>query len=380
MEVAYSTYTTASADYGGGGGNLSVGVPSGLASGDLWLISSTVNNFGGAGDQIGVATGFAAVSPAQRFSAAPEQRSQYKVAGSSESSASIAFASPSYLTYAFSARFTGTHASTPIGNVVTGTASSGSGSATVAPGTLMVQDAGSAVVVHVSFYPQADAGAITPASGYTEAAEYGAANAYLAASLNYKLRGAGSETPGNFTCTSASVVDERVAQAIEIRPSAGGTDGTITGTTLTATTSLIAGALQTSNTFAGQTLTVTASVIAGALQVSSTINGQTLTTTVSLTTGALQAGSSIAGQTITATVSLVPGALSTSSDATLNGQILTAVASVIAGALQTSNTLAGQTLTANVTLVPGTLFEGTPPVATSWPNRMGVSMSISISF
>jgi hypothetical protein len=144
--------------------------------------------------------------------------------------------------------------------------------------------------------------------------------------------------------------------------SSGGTDGTITGATLTATASLIPGALSgtSSATIAGTTMTAAASLVPGALQAGSTIAGQTLSATASLIPGTLigEGGATLAGQTLSATASLIPGELQSTGNAqVLAGTTLSVASSIIVGELRAGSTLPGQTLTASASLIPGVLFD-----------------------
>lgn len=94
---------------------------------------------------------------------------------------------------------------------------------------------------------------------------------------------------------------------------ASSSSGTASGATLTATTSLIAGAATgvRNGTAAGATLTATSTIIAGSASgaTSGTASGATLTTTVSLIPGAATGirNGTAAGATLTATASIIPG-------------------------------------------------------------------------
>ena len=217
MAVAYSSVTTATADYGGGSGTLSVGVPSGLTTNDLWLITITADTDGG--DRIGLGSGFTAVSAAFSQSDYPDGRSQWKIAGSSESAVNVSMAAATWRTIAVSQRWTGTHLTTPIGNIGT-TATSASGS-TITPGSLTVQAAGSAVISHgIGAKSDGITVTATPPSGYTEINDTGPTGYFICGEVAYLLRDDGTETPGAITFSSSIV--NLAAQSFEIRPSAAG--------------------------------------------------------------------------------------------------------------------------------------------------------------
>jgi hypothetical protein len=136
-------------------------------------------------------------------------------------------------------------------------------------------------------------------------------------------------------------------------PASSGSDATVSGQTLTATASLIDGAVTASGSVAGQTLTVTASLIAGAATVSAAAAAQTLTATASLVNGAVSAGGSVDGQVMQVDASLIAGSATGTGDATVAGQILTAAAALVAGAVEFGNTVVGQVLSVTASLLSG---------------------------
>lgn len=144
-----------------------------------------------------------------------------------------------------------------------------------------------------------------------------------------------------------------------------------------------AGAASSSATVAGQTLTATASVIAGAIsgQSNATVSGQTLTAAASLIAGAAagQSNATVAGQTLTATASLIAGAASGVQNQTVAGQILTATASLIAGAASgvVNATVGGQVLTAIASLISGGAT-GDAPAGTSIHRRLCIALGIGL--
>lgn len=127
----------------------------------------------------------------------------------------------------------------------------------------------------------------------------------------------------------------------------GGSSASVSGTTLTATASLLAGSVTASSQASGITLTATASLIPGSASAASgaSVSGQTITASASLITGTVAADSQVSGTTLTATASLLPGSASGSSTGTVNGQTLTATASLAAGSLSATSQVTGQTLT-----------------------------------
>lgn len=221
MSVAFQTYTTATADYAGGTGNLSVNPPSGLTTNDLWVIS-TANDVS-TSSSVGLASGFSPVSAAVRWTdstgAWPEMRSQYKIAGASESAVTVPFTQPAWEVNAVSQRFSGVDTSTPIGNVSRGDTEGGSTPQTVTPSSVAVGSDGSAVLEVLCFTPNGNTGAAsTPSSGYTEIVDLPGTSNQCSLMVAYLLRDAGTETPGSITATvSAGSLFNLVAQAIEIK-------------------------------------------------------------------------------------------------------------------------------------------------------------------
>lgn len=137
----------------------------------------------------------------------------------------------------------------------------------------------------------------------------------------------------------------------------------VSGQTLTATASLIAGAVTGAASVSGQTLTAATSLIAGAASTAGSVSvaGQTLTTAASLIAGAVTGAAAVAGQTLTASASLVVGAATGA--ASVTGQVLTATGSLIAGAVTGAASVSGQVLTATTSLIAGAVSGGTVTVA-----------------
>lgn len=155
---------------------------------------------------------------------------------------------------------------------------------------------------------------------------------------------------------------------------AGGTNATVNGQLLTATSSMILGAAAAGSQVSGQTISVVASLLAGSVSADSQVNGQTLTAVASMLAGAATSGVIVNGQTLTAIISLLSGSVSSGSqvngqllsavasliagsafsDAAVNGQLLSAVASIISGAGSAGSQVNGQTLSAVSSLLAGT--------------------------
>jgi len=140
-----------------------------------------------------------------------------------------------------------------------------------------------------------------------------------------------------------------------------GSNGTASGATLTASSSLIQGSAsgQVNATASGATVSAAASIIAGAAsgQISATAPAATLTASASITAGSATGtiSASASGATITAAASLVPGSASGASAGTASGVTLTAACSLIAGSASgaSAGTAAGQTITAAASLITG---------------------------
>lgn len=157
---------------------------------------------------------------------------------------------------------------------------------------------------------------------------------------------------------SASAKDVILSNPATIREEPGGSgDATASGSTLTATVSLIAGvATATGGAVAsGATLTVTTAIIAGAASGGAAVAGTTVTATTSLVAGSAVGGAEAAGQTLTATTSLIAGEAVGGAEA--SGQVLTATASLIPGEASAGSgdvTADGVMLTATASLIAGT--------------------------
>jgi hypothetical protein len=253
MAVGFQSSTTANGNYSGGSGNLTVGVPSGLTTNDCWLIISTADIDTGTGD-ISLASGFSAATANVAYSY-PKSRAQYKVAGASESSASVPHASSSYQVYATSMRFDGTHTSTPVGNASTDNGAGGSVTVTP-PAVTIANDSSMAVTLCAAYTSTSTPTWSAPPSSMTEV------NAveviYAPHIVAYKAVDTGSFSPGAFTNTQAMY--QYVAFNIELVPAAaaatitqaafafGDDDGTESGHTLDTENTNYTGAANTAKT------------------------------------------------------------------------------------------------------------------------------------
>lgn len=204
--------------------------------------------------------------------------------------------------------YRGCAAGDPIGDVV----GAGSSSLVISyPALTMQVSDGSSWAVGVAGHRSADAvGFDSPPSGMSNRAYQQDAAATLI----------GNDTAGGVSSWSAQTVTATGTSggwrswSVELLAAAtGGTDATATGTTITATASLTAGA---------------ASGVRNA-----TATGTTLTATASLTAGTASGagGATALGALITATASLVAGAASGVRNATASGALLAAVASLLPG-------------------------------------------------
>jgi fibronectin-binding autotransporter adhesin len=222
--VWVETFSTDSVDLAGTTGNITVNPPSGLAAGDVWLITTSINcNEVGA---TGIASGFTAVS-AEVYepvnSGWPFMRSQWKIAGASESAVTIPFSVAVWQVWAVSMRISGADQTTPIGSITTGSDEGGTSPQTVTPASLSVASAGSAIIETIAFDSTTNTSSgIALSSGYTEVAELGTTAAkFNAMAAGYLLRGAGTETPGAITVTTTGANPTKlIAQTFEIKPAA----------------------------------------------------------------------------------------------------------------------------------------------------------------
>lgn len=238
MPVSFGTATTAAAYYGGSAAdvNFNVNPPASLAAGDLWIITVTGDTTDSLGqdfpDFIGLPSGWTGITSAiwsGKYPAPvgwPFCRSMWKIAGASEAAVDVPIAAHGFSLYQFrgiSRRYTGTHQTAPIGDVVTGAqAAEPADPATPDTDALTIDADGSMVDLVAIGYIDTGAGAsATPPAGATLISEEwsnfcGNAAAYIA-------RNSGSYDPTAWSVDGpARDVYHCRAQAFEIIPAGGG--------------------------------------------------------------------------------------------------------------------------------------------------------------
>lgn len=199
-----STYQTYSGPYtgsfGGSGGNVSTSPPTGLTTGDIWVICAFADTDTGSGS-ISVPSGFTAVSDAHRYSNLyPLLRSFYKEAGASESAVDVAFGSGCYDCQTVSLRVS----SADTLDIVSSEAESAGGASPQsldAPDVTVSENSSVAVLVFGCHVESGSASTISEPSGSTAVVKD--QSGYPQWGIAYEARSAGSYAPGNWTATSA---------------------------------------------------------------------------------------------------------------------------------------------------------------------------------
>lgn len=242
MAVGYGTPELFTAALGGSGGNCAVDPPSGLASGDGWLILCYADADPGVTIS---ASGFTAASAElinDNDAGYPCYRAFCKVAGGSESTINIVYGTGAYDVQVVSIRLTGIHATTPIGNVasVTNDTQDTATPSYPVPG-LTVQADGSLVITMAAWHAVGgwSWGLDSFPSGVAQIASRG--DTYGGSQYPQWIIGADSVDAGSyapsgtwsFTNDVGNAMRNAVMQSIEIRPAASG--GTVYTETATST-------------------------------------------------------------------------------------------------------------------------------------------------
>jgi hypothetical protein len=229
VSVSYGTPELFTAALGGSSGNVSVSPPSGLQAGDGWLLLCFVDT-----DNVVTisASGFTATDSVLQntyFNVGyPCYRGLYKVAGAGESSVNVAFGSASYAAQVVSIRLTGSHGTTPVGNVVSVVNDTQNAvSPSYAPPSLTVQDDGSLAIFLALYHAQGGFANTVNAvpSGMTQIAARVSPHGgtYPQWVVCAGAANAGTFAPSgsiSLTNTGAAYDKNGVTQIIEIRPGA----------------------------------------------------------------------------------------------------------------------------------------------------------------
>ncbi len=161
-----------------------------------------------------------------------------------------------------------------------------------------------------------------------------------------------SADAGSKSSTLSITRNNRGFALLAQEPAAGG-DGSASGTTLTATASIVAGAASANAQAGGATLSASASAIAGSAAGGAGAAGVTLAASASIVAGSASGAAAAAGVTLGSSASLVAGAPSVSVSA--SGAVLSQAASLLAGSASASadGAASGTTLAASATLLGG---------------------------
>lgn len=202
--------------------SMSVAVPSGLTTGDLWLVCVVVDQDGGW--TIALPSGWTSIfTTIQGAVGWPAMRAFAKIAGASESAVTVTWSGTgdSYDAWAASLRITGHHATNWLGNVGTAALPSGEGSTIDAP-DITIQDNGNLALLFA-----ACEGDSTPAidfssvpSGSTLVVRRDGSNVFPSAGVAQQAVNAGSYAPGTW---GQGNDQGRIGQTVEIRAAATGT-------------------------------------------------------------------------------------------------------------------------------------------------------------
>lgn len=265
MAVGYSSFVKIHADFGGGSGNISATVPSGLTTDDTWIVWGVDDNNGSDG-AISAPTGFTAIDAGHRTGGGfPFQRGFWKTAGASESAVNLPFGSGTYGCTGYSVRLTGADTTNPIGNITTTAASAAA--TTIAVTAVTIQNNASLALSLAAGYRSASVVTMTAPATMTRIS-YENTNDYQHSGIGYELVDAGSYSPGNWTYSGSS--QNRTCTTVEILPAAGA-GGTTYNDSLTESLTLaetVDSVLTTAGT-ASETLTL-AETVAAALTTAGT--------------------------------------------------------------------------------------------------------------
>lgn len=169
-------------------------------------------------------------------------------------------------------------------------------------------------------------------------------NEYLFVQCQWEITTAGGANGCDIDFrTTATVVTSDFTAAV---------DGNASGATVSATTSLIAGAASGGADVNGTTQSASANLLAGTAGVDSETSGQLLTTAASMLAGAANADGAATAATLAATVSTVDGVAAAAAAAA--GSINTSTASLLDGAGAADAAADGQEISAAASLIDGT--------------------------
>jgi hypothetical protein len=213
-------------DFSGSGGNHVVSPPASLAAGDLWLVLAVADQDNGTGEP-NTPSGWTK-HYGRRVDGNPNYWPQglcfWKIAGSSESDVTFAYASGAYQVHSLSARFTGTHQTAPLGTPVeTQHFNNAAPVQSFDPTDITIANAGAMLVEHV--WAQKLGGAqSTPSvsSDLTQIYARGTSGVqiYDKGAVGYLARNAGAYSPNNVNFDNGGC--ERIGVTLfEIIPASG---------------------------------------------------------------------------------------------------------------------------------------------------------------
>jgi hypothetical protein len=229
VSLAAQSLVTGS-DLAGGSGSISISPPSGLAAGDLWLVLLVSDSVGG---DIGAPGGWTQAGSAVVGGVNGYTRLEafWKIAGGSESAASFTRASETWITLAYNLRFTGVHASTPVGNVASVAPASQAVTITPDAPDVTIQADGSLAVLVVGWLTSGGFATTAAVPSGTAALSSSSLNGYPQIRGATEARNAGAYAPSTWSLTTdgSSYCYDAVGLTIEVRPAAGGSAQDLAG-------------------------------------------------------------------------------------------------------------------------------------------------------
>lgn len=190
--------------------SITVTVPTNLASGDTWVIYCAVD--ADSGGTYGTLSGFTAIGNQWNGAAGYSiQRAWYKVAGASESNATVTITGTDYDSVCYSIRLTGANATTPLDATGTPSTPNDTNNTIDAPDITIAANNSLALL----FFASDTSGTATEPSGTTPGDSR--LSAYPTAAFAYQSVNAGSYSPSTWS-TGAYVPNNKAVQTISFKP------------------------------------------------------------------------------------------------------------------------------------------------------------------
>lgn len=197
--------------------SVTVTVPTSLAQNDVWLIAATIDADAGT-VTISNPSGFTWIGSQYTGGDVgwPECGLFYKIAGASESSATLSYTGTDYDVVVYSVRINGNHTSAPIDATGTPITPAGTGTTIDAP-DITVAENGSLAILVAACEGGNPGTTFTQPSGTTLIDSRVGNSIFPKAAIAYEARNSGAYAPGNWTIESDV---GRCAQTFSIKPAA----------------------------------------------------------------------------------------------------------------------------------------------------------------